>query len=169
LFRLLYSFREYVVFKGVTKTCGCSITKNRTKEEAKKRKENRVRFSNMISRCYNEEDKYYKNYGGRGIKICDEWLNDRESFLSWCIDSGYKSNLTIDRIDNDKGYSPENCRWVTIKDNSRNRSNSVLNLEIVNEIRFGKYKNLSVKEIASILNCSTSIISDVKYYKKWLD
>ena len=67
----------------------------------------------------------YKRYGGRGIKICDEWLNDKESFYQWAINNGYKEGLQIDRIDNNGNYEPSNCRWVTFKQNNNNRRDNI--------------------------------------------
>ena len=75
----------------------------------------------MKKRCYLKSHMHYSNYGGRGIKVCDEWKQSVKSFNDWAITHGYKDDLTIDRIDNDGDYCPDNCRWVTYKEQMRNK------------------------------------------------
>ena len=117
---------------GHTQSCGCL----REETEAYRflrhnatRKENprlaRI-YKSMKHRCYRKEHNCYNNYGGRGIKICDEWLGDLgfENFVKWSKENGYADNLTIDRIDYNGHYSPQNCRWVSYKDNQNNRSDN---------------------------------------------
>jgi len=74
----------------------------------------------MKQRCYNKKDKSYKNYGGRGIILCDEWLSSYETFRDWALVNGYNEILTIDRRENDGNYEPLNCRWTTKNIQARN-------------------------------------------------
>jgi hypothetical protein len=80
-------------------------------------------FNNMVQRCYDEGHKAYKNYGGRGIIISDEWLKNINGFIDWYV-KNYFDKCQVDRIDNDGPYGPENCRMVTSKENNRNRRNT---------------------------------------------
>ena len=79
----------------------------------------------MINRCERPSDRYYRNYGGRGIAVCQAW-HDAGTFIEWAHASGWRDGLQIDRIDNDGNYSPENCRFVTRKENCRNTRHNVL-------------------------------------------
>lgn len=76
-----------------------------------------------MQRCTNSKDKDYKHYGGRGITVCSEWFS-YDAFYEWALSSGYSDNLTLDRKDNNKGYAPDNCKWSTMKEQSRNRRNT---------------------------------------------
>ena len=78
----------------------------------------------MKTHCHNHDSKNYKNYGGRGITICAEWLHDFAVFRDWAMSHGYQDDLSIDRIDVDGNYCPDNCRWATRKEQRHNRRDS---------------------------------------------
>lgn len=130
--------RSDALLSGATVSCGC-----RKKEQDKKnlvpdkrikhglswvvdehgnRKQPRIYtiWQHMRYRCENPNDKNYPNYGGRGITVCEEWQAFKP-FYDWSMSNGYEDNLSIDRRDNDKGYSPDNCRWTTNREQSNNR------------------------------------------------
>lgn len=113
---------------GHTKSCGClkleRARERNTTHGCSKSRLYRI-WKGMRKRCLNENEPAYKNYGGRGIKICDEWLDDYQAFRNWAMENGYDENApygecTIDRIDVNGNYEPGNCRFITLGEQSRN-------------------------------------------------
>jgi len=126
------------VNKGLTRSCGC--LQHEIEIQSGKKTIHFAQESNvthglskhrlcriwrlMKNRCSNSNDKTFKNYGSRGITVCDEWLNSSESFFNWAFKNGYSKELSLDRKNNNEGYSPENCKWSTPKEQCNNKRNN---------------------------------------------
>ena len=83
-------------------------------------------WANIKTRCYNHNDSHYERWGAKGVTMCEEWRNDFKAFYDWSMSHGYADNLTIDRINNDGNYEPNNCRWVELCEQSKNRTSVIL-------------------------------------------
>lgn len=142
-------FINFSHFKdGSTKSCGCLRSEFAS---SKKSIENRRLYDiyyGMLSRCNNPKNIGYKNYGGRGIKVCEEWSNFK-SFEKWSLNNGYTDELSIDRIDNDGDYTPSNCRWTN-------------KLTQANNTRVNKYIEIE-GEVRSVAEWSRILGIDPKY------
>jgi hypothetical protein len=125
-----------------TRSCGCGVLKNHPKTHELSNHELYPLWRSMMARCYNEKNKSYCNYGGRGIKVCSSWKETPKNLIKWLELKNYKKGLEIDRIDNNGDYSPDNCRLVTSQINSRNRRNNF----------FVKYKGkyITIPELSEI-------------------
>jgi len=169
--------------KGFKKSCGC-YHDEAASERAKTHGESKSRLYKthqaLKNRCLNKNCKAYKNYGLRGITVCDEWLGENGylNFREWAYKNGYKSELTIDRIDNNKGYSPENCRWATIKEQENNKrtchyvtiNGITKNLTEWSEIYGIKRDTVKcrLKNGWNVIDALTLPINPKRRYKKWL-
>ena len=133
------AIRIHLLLNGHTKSCGCRPNKRGLKhgEAGNKVRTHLYRtWHGMKSRCNNSNRPHYERYGGRGISICKEW-EKFEPFKEWAYNNGYSPELQIDRINNDGNYSPDNCRWTTPRENSKNTSRTI------NITAFGETKCLT--------------------------
>lgn len=119
------SLQTYQLTSGKVTSCGCMNAKTIKSEYISDKKRIFNIYNGMRSRCCNSKSTSFKYYGEKGITICDEWLNDFKSFVDWAYANGYNDSLSIDRIDNSRGYCPDNCRWIALNDQFHNKTNNV--------------------------------------------
>ena len=162
------------------KSCGCAMhqlsSESLTVHGDNKRNKNGKRkpgrlyriYNNMKQRCCNVNNQDYNLYGGRGIKVCKQWEKSYIVFKIWALLHGYKDNLTIDRINSNKGYSPDNCQWATQAQQVQNSSKAKLTWVKVHLIRQVIHNKLcSIKELANIYNVSMCQIGKIVNNKCW--
>lgn len=159
------SVRGSELKRGSTKSCGC-LRREVTAQKAKRNKTHglsRTRlyqtWTDMKRRCYVKQRKGYKDYGGRGIKVCEEWRNSFENFKEWAFANGYNDKLTIDRIDVNGNYEPQNCRWCTIKEQANNKRKKA-------SIEFNGEEH-NIKEWAEITGINASTIQKRLRIRGW--
>lgn len=120
----------YCLRSGHTQSCGCLGREKRLASATKHgHSESKLYlvWCGIKARCLNPQNKAFSFYGGRGITICQEWLQGFDAFYEWAINNGYKEGLSIDRIDVNGNYEPKNCRWITMKEQANNRRPRKLN------------------------------------------
>lgn len=121
--------RAILVRSGTTKSCGCLSRETASKNNSTHRlRDTRLYsiWSSIKTRCFNKKASRYKDWGGRGILMCEEWKNDFKKFYDWAMSNGYSNRLVIDRENNDKNYEPNNCKWVTYRENNFNKRTTVM-------------------------------------------
>jgi hypothetical protein len=121
----------------------------------------------MKQRCSDPKHKSYARYGDRGIMVCDQWVNSLDAFIEWARKNGYVRGLQLDRIDNDRGYCPENCQWITPVENSRKSTATRLSVSEAEEIRMLVSKGVKQSEIAKRFSVDPSTISVLNSGKTW--
>ena len=153
-------------------SCGCihyELTKH-TKHGKVNTKVYEVLHS-IRQRVLNPNNTSYKNYGGRGITVCDEWLdkdNGYANFINWALSNGYKEGLEIDRKNTNGNYEPNNCHFVTSEENCQNKRSNVITIQKAKEIRnLWNTENYTQRELAKIYSVSFQLISDIINNKIW--
>lgn len=149
---------------GWTKSCGC--LSHEKKPNGHKTYPEYSTWKNMKDRCLNPNSSSYMNYGGRGITICDQWLHGFPSFLN---DMGRRPTPqhTIERINNDGNYEPDNCKWETRINQNRNRRSTILSIDIAREVRRLRESGMMPSEISQLLSVSYHAVGAIIYSNKW--
>ena len=160
----------YQLFKDRDKVCKCESKKGKGMiawSNSDRDRILKIRLG-MIYRCHNEKSHAYKRYGAAGIHVCAEWLQEPELFYQWALNNGYKDELTIERIDNNKGYNPENCCWIILSEQNKNKSN-ILTKDKVKKIKKMLREKIQHKKIAAIVGASVNSVRRISCGQTWND
>ncbi len=155
---------------GQVKSCGClkdDVLMKRNVTHGLSKHPLFIKWCAIKKRCSNKNDSHYKYYGGRGIKICDEWRNDFKAFYDFAMSHGWKKGLQIDRIDNDGNYEPDNCAFVKNKINCQHTSHCKLTPNKVCRIRYFLSVQQSRKWCAKFFNVCVGTIDRIAQGKSW--
>jgi len=163
------NYVEKLLYNGKkSKYCGCYIEL----KHGGTRTRLYYTYQDIKQRCNNPNNKAYIYYGGRGIKVCNEWLDKEIGFINfstWAVQNGYSDDLVIDRRNPDGNYEPNNCRFLTILESLRNKTNTIT-MEIANEIRdLAKTGLYTQRELAKVFGISFQTINFIINNKQWVD
>lgn len=147
------------LLRGKSISCGCYrnellVDRVRTHGDSGSNSRLYITYCSMKQRCYNENTSSYKYYGARGIRVCDEWLKDYMVFREWAYASGYADTLTIERLDNDGDYCPENCTWIPQNEQSKHRRSVLM------------YEDQPLCDLARTRGLNPNMVRD-RLYKGW--
>lgn len=160
---------------GFTTSCGCykrevevkaSVTHGLSHVDGKKSRLYSI-WGDMKRRCNNIKNKEYKNYGGRGITVCDEWEHDYLKFHEWAIANGYDGSLTLDRINVNGNYEPSNCKWSTWSQQGQNKRMSTKNTSGVSGVTFNKSRGIYIVRIG--VNGKRIFVGEYKSFEEAKD
>lgn len=155
---------------GASTSCGCfrnEYLKARWTRHGYSKHPLWSRWRNMIARCHNPKNPSYKNYGARGIVVCNEWRHSPAAFYRWATEAGWSPAFQIDRIDNDGPYSPENCRFVTQALNNRNRRSSKLSDSDIAQIKAARASGSKMQVIAQRYGITTGMVGHIVFGRAW--
>lgn len=156
------------LLSGTGTSCGCyrsEVMSSRMSKPDGIKKEKLYRiYLGILTRCYNPKSNNFHLWGGKGIKMCDEWNNDYQAFREWALANGYKEGLSIDRRKADKDYEPSNCRWITQAENSSNGKMNMIRVRLVRKLyenkifdksRLAEIYGIGAESMCNILNKRT--------------
>jgi hypothetical protein len=160
--------RNYNLKNNIVKSCGCLLHKGKWRHRIKKHKSTYNSYRNMLDRINNHKYQNYSRYGGRGIKVCDRW---QESFDNFFEDMGKKPSkkYTLDRINTNGDYTPENCRWATREQQARNSTICKLTEPDVKTIKILRANGLKYIEIMGVIDISYAQLSAIMKGRYWAD
>ncbi len=157
----------YSILNGTSKSCGCLRKELKASEFGRSNKRLYSIWKHMVGRCHDPDEVGFRRYGGRGITVCEAWRNDYPAFARWALTNGYEDGLSNDRIDGDRGYSPDNCQWITLRENVRKTSRVKMTPEKRRMATGMATLGLSGRKISRLMGVSHNTINFYLNGKSW--